>query len=147
MRAAQDPIHTALMEQMRFPRPGQPRIPPNLDKHYKTLSAHDLESDDSWGFAPVIVTTNNERANINAYQSARWGKVHRIPRITWRYEITGSLSTAPPSVKEHLYETVPQLTGYFIYGATGYLSTNINPGMSLFVNWLNNVLVQTIHGS
>lgn len=132
MRAAEDSVHSALLEQIRFPRPGKPRIPLNLREHYKTLTAADMKQDSSWEFAPIIVTTNNERANINSYQSKRWAQVHQLPRISWRYEISGSLSSKiPPAMKEHLYETVPQLTGYFVQGAPGYLSSNINPSKNL----------------
>lgn len=129
MRAAEDPAHTALIENFRFPQPGKPRVPRDLTSRFKVLSASDVERDPSWAFAPVIVTSNKERLSINAVQSAKWALVYKMPRITWTYEIASDFASSLHSAtRDYIYNTVPQLTGYFVKGAPGYLTNNINPG-------------------
>ena len=129
MRAADDKIHTAMMEQMRYPKSGQERIPLKYIKNLKVLSAADVASDPDWATTPIIVTSNSERIHINNCQSERWSTWKAVPRITWKLPIEGDLGPhLSAQMKERIYKAFPQLTGCFVYGAPGYLSNNINPG-------------------
>lgn len=130
MRAAEDTIHTAMLDQMRSPKKGQKRIPLQYIKNLKKLSAADVANDPEWATVPIIVTSNSERIHINNCQSERWSKWKRIPRITWRLPIEGDLAPhLSTQLKERIYKDFPQLTCYFVIGAPGYLSNNINPGI------------------
>ncbi len=129
MRATDDKNHTAMLEQMRYPKTGQERIPLKYIKSLKVLSAADVAADPEWATVPIIVTSNSERIHINNCQSERWSTWKRVPRITWKLPLEGDLGPHLSSqMKERLYKAFPQLTGCFVHGAPGYLSNNINPG-------------------
>ena len=130
MRAAEDPIHMSMMEKLRSTDTSNP-ITDELLNSLPILCPDDVRKDPEWAFAHIIVTSNDERLTINAFQSKKWALRERMPRVTWKFNIAGRLSSLTvPSVKEYIYETVPQLTGHFAYKAPGYLSNNINPGNS-----------------
>ncbi|KZR96377.1 Uncharacterized protein APZ42_009314, partial [Daphnia magna] len=82
--------------------------------------------------APIVVTSNSERQQINRLQSAKWAAWKGVPRIIWRLEIGGELAAhLPPRVRERIYVEFPQFTGSFVHGAPGYLTSNINPAWGL----------------
>ena len=132
MRAADDPIHISMMEKLRSRETLNP-ITDELLNSLPVLCSNDVRKDPEWAFAPIIVTSNDERLTINAFQSKKWALNEKMPRVTWKFNIVGSLSSLTvPSVKDYIYETVPHLTGHFAYKAPGYLSNNINPGNSTY---------------
>jgi hypothetical protein len=59
-------------------------------QHLHTLSSNDFLADEEWRFAPVIVTNNTERRNINARQTIRFASIHQKPIIQWRLEIVST---------------------------------------------------------
>ena len=135
MRAAGDPVHSAMLEKMRTePGVGETYVPYDQILKLKTLKSTDMESNNSpWSFAPVIVTNNSERMSINAFQVKRWSRMHNVPHITWHEPMVGPVaSLLSPRVKERLCTRSPELRGHFVKGASGYLTNNINPGKIKF---------------
>ena len=133
MRAAEDPEHTAILHQMRYPKPGQPRIPIDYIKRLRKLTSQDIAEDRSWSIAPIIVTTNSERHHINNFRSSKFAEWERLPRIIWRIPLDGPIAAClPTAVKDRIYAAFPQFTGCFVQGAPGYLSNNINTGAQLY---------------
>jgi hypothetical protein len=58
MRAALDVNHTDMLNQMRIPRPGKPRINAAQIEKLKFLTFDDIKEDNQWLWAPIVVTTN-----------------------------------------------------------------------------------------
>ena len=58
IRAALDVNHTDMLNQMRIPRPGKPRINAAQIEKLKFLTFDDIKEDNQWLWAPIVVTTN-----------------------------------------------------------------------------------------
>ena len=105
----------------------------NLIDHFKTLTADDIKNDPSWADAPIVVTGNKARHEINLKQAQKYALRHGVPVLMWRKELSGDLATQlPEDTIEQLYASNPQLTGIFVQGAPWNLTTtNINPEKGL----------------
>lgn len=100
---------------------------------YATLSKNDVMADAGFQFAPIIVTGNYERQEINAYQTKqfalqnnthvfRWPKKVRL--ASWENKPTSPSDLAKVRQESCLWE-------YFVSGAPAYLNQNINLSLQL----------------
>ncbi len=145
MRSAKDPIHNSMLAKLRDPETAYP-VSDELINSLQVFSPSDVKTDPEWAFAPIIVTSNDERLNINAFQSKKWAFNQKMPRVTWQFPIAGNLSTlTAPSIIKYLYETVPHLTGHFAFRAPGYLSNNINPGNTCIYFITTNYILNMVY--
>ena len=109
--------------------------PSDLKKTYKTLSGKDLASND-FRFASIIVTGNDERREINAWQAERWAHYHGVNTIRWarkRKEQTWRGRPARIENIAHVFENNSCFWELFIPGARGYLNTygiNVDIGLA-----------------
>jgi hypothetical protein len=56
--------------------------------NYKHLSRDDIQNTpEDWKYAPVLVATNLERKNINAYKAQEWAKEHKTYVFRWRCDL------------------------------------------------------------
>jgi hypothetical protein len=132
MRAALDVDHTNFLNQLRMPRPGQPRINADHMKKLQTLTSNDIKEDTLWQWASIVVTSNKERMVINNYQSSSWARYHSVPRFVWEIPLRGRLAaTVRTAAHTYIYQYFPAFTGCFVSGASGYLTENINPSLGL----------------
>lgn len=137
MRAADDVQHTEFLNQIRYPQNNMPRIPADLPTRFKVLSKEDLINDPLYNIAPILVTKNVERHNINKFKSKSFAQQQQQPRFSWRTELAGRASLqregAPDfaALDEHYYKQFPALTNYFVKNAPGYLIENLNPSLGL----------------
>jgi hypothetical protein len=130
---SKDEVHTASINQMRCLDSGQ-FFTQNILNSFKVLSPEDLEDvTDTEGIlhpspfrtAPIIVTSNRERHEINLSQSQRYGKANGVPILQWRKQIIVS-DDVGEVVSDILYEQEPDLTGLFVEGAPAHLTDNMN---------------------
>ena len=137
MRAADDLEHTEFLNQMRYPLNDMPRIPADLPARFKVLSKDDLLCDPRFNTAPILVTKNDERHNINKFKSKSFAQQQQQPRFVWKTEMAGRTSLHKEggpdfaTLDEHYYKQFPALTNYFVKNAPGYLIENINPSLGL----------------
>jgi len=119
-----DPQHTSVLNKMS----DSGSISVSDLRVYKELSAIDLASDD-FRFATIIVTGNDERRKINAWQAERWAKYYGVNIVRWariRKEETWRGKPRTEACIAHAMQN-SCFWEYFIPGAKGYLNThNIN---------------------
>ena len=96
------------------------------------LVTSDVNINPDWTFAPIVVTLNEVRANLNFHMACRFAKLHKLPVIKWRIPISGLRATSLSSQEsDQLYDQEQNLWGVFVKNAPGYLTFNINPSKSL----------------
>lgn len=128
-----DQTHVALIERLRNPAISNPinfAVIQSLTD--KQLTPSDARQDPDWASAPIVVTLNEICANINFNMACRFAQRYNLPVIKWRLPISG-IRAAALSVNEtdQLYNHDNNLWGYFVAGAPGYLTSNINPSKGL----------------
>lgn len=132
MRAAEDPFHTEMLNKMRCPSIGVERIDRNAIKALKPITSEDFKENPDWLRASIVVTSNRERHLINDVRSKQWAQSSGNPRFVWENPLLGSLaSKVQTPIHKYLYENYAELNGYFVAGAPGFLTENINPNRSL----------------
>ena len=132
MRAAEDIPHTEMLNQMRNPIQGVPRINRNYIEDIKVLEKNDFENEPEFLSTPIVVTSNKERHLITKIRSQHRAKMKKTPRIIWKYPLLGRLATnvAAP-IHEYLYKKKQPLNGCFVAGVPGYITENINPQLKI----------------
>ena len=130
MRAAKDPKHAAMVNQIRSPASENERIPFDSINSLEFLKASDLKNDPSWLLGPYIVTTNLQRHALNHLLSEVYARHHCLPRFTWKVEFKCNVELTGRE-KAYIYENYPQLTKTFVKGTPGFITHNINPGRGL----------------
>ena len=132
MRISNDPSHVQFLSDLRLFSKNQKRRSTDALKHFKTLTKEDVEKDNSWTIAPIIVTSNEERWRINQQQSKVFAKNNNTPRFVWFQKIHGLIASGiNQSQIDYLYATCPPLKGIFVAGAPGFLLHNISPTRGL----------------
>ena len=132
MRAADDIPHTEMLNQMRQPIRGNPRINNNYIESIKTLDHNDFQNDPTFLLTPIVVTSNKERHLINTIRSKHWANARKIQRIIWKYPLQGRLaSIIPTNLHQYLYKTIQSINGCFVPGIPGYITENINPRIKI----------------
>jgi len=121
MRAAEDQVHTKRIENLRKGK----GVPRNLLDGIQRLKPSDwLE----FAFSPIVVTTNAERASLNERQALRFASHHGTAILRWRKPLRGEVASLLAQEQiDALYQIHPELNGYFIIGAPGHLTENLNP--------------------
>ena len=120
MRAADDVLHTRMLEHMRYPPPNTRRIDLSYIDNLSVLSPDDVVSDPTWATAPIVVNNNSMRHIINEAVSRNYARLHGRRRFVWRTPLTGKIATHLTAANEnHLYERYPGLSGFFVKGKSG----------------------------
>jgi len=126
---SEDPTHMEVLNKMS--ETGV--ITVNDLKTYDKLSSKDLDSDD-FRFATIIVTGNNERREINAWQAKRWAEYYGRKVIRWTRKRRENTWKGKPTSMDGVARLMENACFWelFIPGAKGYLNTyNINGDLGL----------------
>jgi DNA polymerase III delta prime subunit len=123
---SEDPIHTALIQKLRNTTLRNP-IDDDVIDSLKVLTSEDVDEDNSWLSAPIVVCSNKERHALNLSQARRFAIRNGVPILRWKNDLTASASSLDDIAIDLLYENEPELTGLFVKGAPGLLSRNMNP--------------------
>ena len=129
MRAAEDPEHCSLITALRdinVIKPISDWIVQKLKS--RELKKQDFEDDATWSETPIIVTSNAEREALNYHQAQRFAYRHGVPVVRWKLPLAEGpyVRSLTPEQRKEVYDTNPQLWGYFVYGAPGYCTQNVN---------------------
>lgn len=132
MRAADDIPHTEVLNQMRNPAAGQPRINRSYMEKTKVLETEDFENDPEFLSTPIVETSNKEKEIITGIRSKHWAIQKQTPRFNWRYPLMGNLApNAATPVHEYLYKSKQSLNKSFVAGVPGFIKENINPRLKI----------------
>jgi hypothetical protein len=71
------------------------------------LSSSDIQNDINWISAPIVVTSNYERATINIQQAMIFGKLHNVPIFYWMPNLRGNVYTK--LINKSHYEVLKKL--------------------------------------
>ncbi len=88
------------------------------------LTFHDIEQDPNWiTKSTCIVTSNVDRAIINAEAAKEFGKFNNVPVLQWKCKLSLDF---PLSAKAILYDKDerPELFAYFVQGGNGQVLDN-----------------------
>jgi hypothetical protein len=132
MRAAEDVAQLALVTNIRNPDVLYP-ITREVIKHLIALSADDVSSEPGWAVAPIVVSSNEERASLTAPQALRFAQHQGEVLIRWRLDLRADPVIADLSCEEmdQLFESEPSLWGLYVCGAPGFLTKNIKADKGL----------------
>jgi hypothetical protein len=121
-RAADDPEHVQLIDKMRR---HDGRLVREDMKRFKELSAADLHATDSrFRYAPIIVTSNVERAEHNWSQAGRFATERGFPLIRWPVHVKRAGVTL--ETQQAMFETDHRLCGVFVKDAPAIITNNIS---------------------
>ena len=108
MRAAEDESQIKMLDQMRFPQPGQTRVDKRKILSYRTISSDDFKQDPAWLNASLVVTSNKERFLVNFLRSKHWSIQSGNPRFKWKYPLCGSAASKTPTpAHNYIYTNFP----------------------------------------
>lgn len=131
MRAADDLKHAEFLNQLRSSSTSTSISNESLSV-LKSLTKEDIEKNNSWTQATIVVTSNEERCRINEQQSKALSKRNNCPRILWNKPIDGIVANSLTlEDTNYIYNNYTQFTGVFVKGAPAYLQDNINPRRGL----------------
>ncbi len=88
------------------------------------LTLQDIERDPNWiAKSTCIVTSNVNRAIINAEAAKVFGKRNNVPVLQWKHKLSHDF---PLSVKAILFDEDerPELFAYFVKGGSGHVLDN-----------------------
>ena len=126
-----DPDHTAMIQKLRSCEELNPLNHDVIDS-LKVLTHKDVEEDESWLEAPIVVCGNLDRKALNYSQAKRFAIRKGVPIIKWKQPLTGRVASQLNDITvDLLYETQTELTGLFVEGAPAYLLQNIEPTKGL----------------
>ncbi len=97
------------------------------------LTSQDIEQDPSWvTHSTCIVTSNVDRAIINATAAKAFGKRKNVPFLWWKHQLYEDF---PLSTQTILYneDKRPELFAYFVQGGTGQVLDNAHGNIYLGV--------------
>ena len=106
---------------------------------YRKLGIEDLSSDFdiqndkvSWKYAPILVADNRERIDIVARKAVLFAGDHETYTFRWKTDV-GSWKNAPLLLhdKLNIQDSDPCFWQYFVCGADGFLTTNLNNNLGL----------------
>jgi hypothetical protein len=78
-----------------------------IHKKFNVLSSSDIQNDINWISAPIVVTSNYERATINIQQAMIFGKLHNVPIFYWMPNLRGNVYTK--LINKSHYEVLKKL--------------------------------------
>jgi len=122
-RCAEDVGHISLLNKMSTGS----KITTSDLKPYKTLSSSDL-TPEKFLFAPVIVTGNYERHQINAFQAKQWALYNNTHVIRWKRKTNTSSWEGRPNSPRQIEEAEKEMCfwEYYVPKAPAYVTVNIN---------------------
>ncbi len=132
MTAMDDPVNMGMFDRLRNPPTG--RSPVSLEdiSKIKVLSTDDIINDSSGITAPIVVITNKERHSYSAQRSNSFATIKRKNRYVWNLPIRGDGVAGLEQDKiNEIYRSNIEFKNYFVQGAPGYLTKNINPAIGL----------------
>jgi len=148
MRAAADPNHMSMLNRMRSPILGEPRVTEVDLAAIRTLTETDIIDDPHWATTPMVVTSSGERIHLIDIQSSNFSRQTGQPRIIWNIPLLGSAAAILPQHEiTSIYANNNKLRGHFVVGAKGYLTKNINPSRSFSNGSAIEYHSLTLHGS
>lgn len=89
MRASDDPVHTAHLNEIRDIFSKQPISESILDS-LQPLTVEALATNPDLQFARIVAMSWREVYPLTVLQIYRWAKVHKLPVIRWRKTLTGA---------------------------------------------------------
>jgi len=121
---SKDPAHTARINRMRQTETDDP-VNTDLINTFQVLTEEDIEKDPSWKTAPVVVCSDDERYSLNTIIVKNYATEKGVPILTWFKDISNT-HNFDADVCSILYDTQPQLLGFFVQGAPAILLENLN---------------------
>jgi hypothetical protein len=131
MRAREDQIHSHWVERFRDPTCSNPVDDDFIALlHSRLLSEQDVINDPSWAWAPIAITRNMEKRELDWRQAQAFATAHGVPLVVWNNTITSPLSLANSGNVQlkNLYDQEPGLKSFFVKGGPAYLSKNWRNG-------------------
>jgi len=103
-------------------------IPDLVVQQIKPLSTDDIQRDPLWQFAPVAVSGNRERAEINFLQAQRFAALNNTVVYAWKKPVFAAPGTVPLTDDDTvaLSAADSRLTEAFVVGAPCTLTTNLS---------------------
>ena len=132
-RAHEDPAWAALIKSFRTALPGA-RPFQGLRSRFQEMIIQkgDVESNTNWNEAPICSSGNGARMSLIATRANAVAEGLNVPVIKWRLPIFGDAACRLTTQQtDALYNSDTRLWGYFIAGANGFLTENINPERSV----------------
>ena len=127
---SKDPIHTLHCTNLRKNKTNP--ITPDIVNSIKTLTTSDIETDPSWKYAPITVSTNITRQYIAKLQLIRFAKEHNEPIFTFNCPFNiGSKSYNHYDFGPQMLPQYPDLEQYFVRGAPITLRGNLCPELGI----------------
>jgi hypothetical protein len=93
MRAREDTIHSAWVENLRDPSCRKP-VYDEFIVLLLGLSEQDFINDPSWAWAPIAIAGNMEKHELDWRQTQAFAAAHWVPLVVWNYMITAPESLA-----------------------------------------------------
>ena len=144
----EDVLHLAALDWFRNPSSTlNPIASSKMLDTIATLKRDDFRQDPSWHDATIIVSENVSRVALNKTQAFIFARRHGLPVISWRNPIysksTRMFTEASNGSEERLekiFNTIGELTFYFVAGAPAVIKDNISTA-----NGLANGRMCTLH--
>jgi len=130
-RAEGDPVQKRNVEQLRDVSVEFP-VTAEVINSMRVLTAEDVAEDPGWTEAPIVVTSNHERVELNYVQAKRYAARHGLPFFSWRVEPSKRMAKKLTATEwEAGYAGNREMHGYFVKGAPAYLTYNISTARGL----------------
>lgn len=85
------------------------------------LSADDIEADPTWRWAPICVTGNRERAELNYVKAIEFARYHGRPVLAWHQPVTATAGTTiSPRELQDLRFMDRRFCNVFVIGAPAF---------------------------
>ena len=105
-------------------REGKKPITSKLLSFYKRLSPRDVQNDSEFEFAPVLTSTNVERASVNKDAVIRYARKHGLPVLFW----VDQYGKVPAAVRRRSPKELTMMSEkYFVAGAPCMITKNLQP--------------------
>ena len=125
----QDEVHTELVTHIYN---GGIIDPDVIKQNYKIISRDDFKCSNSpWIDAPVIVPTNRERLSITDMAAHRFARAHNTVVIRWLSKQSEWIQKPEGQDAVTAEYQDPVFWEYFIAGAKGFITENINKPLGL----------------
>lgn len=120
-----DDSHTNDINQLRDLSVEKP-ITVDMIKRIKTITLNDIESDENWKQALIVVTSNTERHLLNFKRAQLFAYEAGYPLLRWKNQIISSFTSyISPDHINTFYDKYPQLWTYYCPNMPVYCYDNI----------------------
>lgn len=101
-----------------------------------------------WATTPIIVTSNNERININAQLSLKFAKIHQHHRLIWTLLLDESaIASLSDEGIQDIYDSNLASTDFFVKDDPGLITYNLSPPIGLVNNTTVKYYAITLHSN